>query len=88
VFFPTYQPDPCIPGASYLWGVQYDSGGAIPSLKGKVLVQLSNGSVVEAGRSSNGGRRSSAMTGRPGGIKVVSNSGLKPLKKIIHIQER
>jgi len=90
VFFPTYQPntDPCNPGSSYLWGVKFDSGGAIPALKGKVLVQLSNGSVTEADRSTNGGRRSSSMTGRPGGIKVVSNSGLKPLKKIIHIQER
>ena len=90
VFFPTYQPstDPCNPGSSYLWGVKYDSGGALPSFKGKVLVQLSNGSVTEADHSTNGGRRSSSMTGRPGGIKVVSNGGLKALKKIIHIQER
>ena len=90
VFFPTYQPstDPCNPGSSYLWGVKYDSGGPIPSFKGKVLVQLSSGGVTEADRSTSGGRRSSSMTGRPGGIKVVSNSGLKPLKKIIHIQER
>jgi type IV pilus assembly protein PilY1 len=91
VFFPTYQPsaDPCHPGTSYLWGVRYNSGGppATP-LKGKVLVQLSNGSVVEADRSGRDGRRSSGATGRPGGIKVVTNSGLKALKKIIHIQER
>ena len=90
VFFPTFQPstDPCNPGSSYLWGVKYDSGGAIPAFKGKVLVQLSNGSVTVADSSTSGGRRSSSMTGRPGGIKVVSNGGLKPLKKIIHIQER
>ena len=96
VFFATFQPgtDPCLPGSSYLWGLKYDTGGAIPngSLQGKVLVPLSTGSSQETGLSGNlndkGGRRSAQMTGKPGGVKVVSNSGLKPLKKIIHIQER
>jgi len=95
VFFTTFQPSstPCQTGNSYLWGVRYDSGGEIPggSVQGKVLVQLSTGRVQETGT---GGltvkdkRRGPAMPGMPGGLKIISNSGLKPLKKIIHIQER
>ena len=96
VFFPTFQPstDPCLPGNSYLWGVQYDTGGAITNaaLLGKILTPLSTGAQQETGLSGNltakGGRRSAPMTGRPGGVKIISNSGLRPLKKIIHIQER
>jgi len=95
VFFPTFQPnlDPCL-GDAYLWGVKYDTGGTIPdgSIQGKALIQLSTGSVQENGLTENltdkGDRRGPAMPGKPGGVKVVSNSGLRPLKKIIHIQER
>lgn len=95
VFFTTFQPSstPCQAGNSYLWGVRYDSGGEIPggSVQGKVLVQLSTGRVQETGTGGLTGkdkRRGLAMPGLPGGLKVISNSGLKPLKKIIHIQER
>lgn len=96
VFFATFQPnaDPCL-GDSYLWGVKYDTGGAIPagSIQGKALVQLSTGRVQETGLANGltgqGNRRTPAMTGgKPGGVKVISNSGLRPLKKIVHIQER
>jgi type IV pilus assembly protein PilY1 len=96
VYFTSFEPstDPCIFGGSYLWGVQYDSGGAIAAaMQGKALVQLDTGSMqdtgLSGGLSANQGRRTTVpMTGRPGGLKIVSNSGLKPLKKIIHIQER
>lgn len=97
VFFTTFQPstDLCLFGNSYLWAVRYDTGLAIEDglLQGKVLVQLATGSLQETGLSSGNfdgkyGRRGKAMKGKPGGLKVVSNSGLKPLKKIIHIQER
>jgi type IV pilus assembly protein PilY1 len=96
IFFTTFQPstDPCLPGNSYLWRVGYETGGAVTdgSIQGKVLVPLSTESMQETGLSGSftdkGGRRSAPMAGKPGGIKIISNSGLRPLKKIIHIQER
>ena len=96
VFFPTFQPSysPCRTGNSFLWGVRYDTGGPIPSgwLQGKVLMQLSAGplrEMVPSGLSDKGKRRGTVTAdGKPGGIKIVTNSGLKPLRKIIHIQER
>jgi len=94
VFFTTFQPssDPCQFGNSYIWGVQYDSGGVAAPLQGKALVQLATGGMQGTPLSGNftdkGGRRSAPMTGQPSGAKLVSNSGLKPVKKIIHIQER
>ena len=94
VFFTTFKPpsDVCLQGESYLWGVKYDTGGSVAaSLQGKALVPLSNGSSAEfslTGLTDRGDRRSQAMTGKPGGVKLITNSGLKPLKKILHIQER
>ncbi|HJV65497.1 MAG TPA: pilus assembly protein PilY [Geomonas sp.] len=95
VFFATFQPstDACQFGTSYLWGVSYETAGAIqnPGLHGTALVQLSNGALreIDLGRTFAGGtRRSDGATGLPGGMKIVTNSGLKPLRKIIHIQER
>jgi type IV pilus assembly protein PilY1 len=92
VFFTTFKPSgiPCSQGASYLWRVKYDSGWQT-DLNGKAVVALSNGSSQElplASWSDKDKRRGPQMTGRPGGVKIISNSGLKPLKKIIHIQER
>jgi type IV pilus assembly protein PilY1 len=96
LLFTSFQPskDLCLFGNSFLWGVKYDTGGVIPDglLQGKALVPLSTGGLQETGLSSKltdkGGRRSGPMPGRPRGIKLVSNSGLRPLKKIIHLQER
>ena len=92
VFFTTFKPaiDVCIQGQSYLWGVKYDTGGSV-SLLGKALVPLSNGSSSQFSVSDlteRGDRRSQGVTGKPGGVKLITNSGLKPLKKIIHMQER
>lgn len=92
VYFPSFKPssDPCRQGVSYLWGVRYNSGGS-GALNGKAVVTLSDGSSGElslSGWSDRGGRRSAELSGKPGGAKLVTNSGLKPLKKIIHIQER
>ena len=94
VFFTTFAPplDLCLQGASYLWGVKYDTGGSVPlSLHGKALIPLSNGSSSEVsltGLTDRKGRRSPGTPGKPGGVKLITNSGLKPLKKIIHIQEQ
>jgi len=94
VFFATFKPSgvPCQQGAGYLWRVKYDTGGSGVALSGKAIVPLSNGSGGEVslanGLTGRGGRRSQQLTGTPGGVKLITNSGLKPLKKIIHIQER
>jgi len=95
LLFSTYQPsaDLCSAGSSYLWGVSYDSGGAAAPLQGTALVPLANGTLQETALAgaftAKGGRRTgSGVTGKPAGMKIISNSGLKPLKKIIHIQER
>ena len=93
VSFTSFKPSsvPCQQGASYLWVVKYDSGGSAAFLNGKAIVPLSNGSSAElslANWTDRGGRRGAQMTGKPGGVKLITNSGLKPLKKIIHIQER
>jgi type IV pilus assembly protein PilY1 len=92
LFFTTFQPstDLCQLGSSYLWGVKYDTGGPIPAslINGKALVQMSTGSLEGVDLGGLTGRRSGAMTGKAGGVKVISNGGLRPLKQIIHIQER
>ncbi|GFO70337.1 hypothetical protein GMLC_39160 [Geomonas limicola] len=92
VYFPSFKPasDPCRQGSSYLWGVRYDTAGSAPR-SGKGLVPLSDASTAElslSGWSDRDGRRSEALSGKPGNARLVTNSGLKPLKKIIHIQER
>ncbi|GFO54976.1 hypothetical protein GMSM_19830 [Geomonas sp. Red276] len=94
LFFATFQPntDTCQNGDAYLWGVSYATGGPIPdgSLKGKAMVQLSTGAVGTAELSgfAGGTRRGAKMTGIPGGVKIISNSGLRPVKRILHMKER
>lgn len=93
VLFTTYKPpvDVCLEGVSYLWGVKYNTGGAVSSLNGKALLQLSNGSgsdLMLTGFTDKGKRRSHAMVGKAEKPRLITNSGLRPLKKIIHIQER
>lgn len=94
LFFATFQPntDVCQNGDAYLWGVHYATGGPVPdgSLKGKAMVQLSTGAVgtAELAGFAGGTRRGAKMTGIPGGVKIVSNSGLRPVKRILHMKER
>jgi type IV pilus assembly protein PilY1 len=100
VFFTTFKPtsDVCkFGGDSYVWGTTYDTGGTLPdaALKGKALVQVSTGSFEEvdlkaALTASFNRKMGSAMTGKPPAPPppVISNSDLKPVKRIIHIQER
>uniref|UniRef100_C6E258 Tfp pilus assembly protein tip-associated adhesin PilY1-like protein n=1 Tax=Geobacter sp. (strain M21) TaxID=443144 RepID=C6E258_GEOSM len=96
VFFTTFQPstDPCQFGASSLWRVNYNTGAPAPDglIKGRALVRLATGSLqsldLGGGFNQRDNRRTGGVTGKPGGIRLVSNSGLRPVKKIIHIQER
>ena len=99
VFFTTFMPtaDACkFGGNSYLWATRYDTGLVAPSsaLQGKALLQVSTGSFEEidlgTAFTAQGGRKTAmALTGKPPGDPppIVSNSTLKPVKRIIQIQE-
>lgn len=93
VFFPTFKPplDPCGEGVSYLWGVHYSTGGAVGAILGQAVLPLSNGSAAAvdlAGFTDRAGRRSAPLPGKAVKPRLVTNSGLRPLKRIIHMQER
>lgn len=100
VFFTTFKPSSDIcnyGGNSYMWGVKYDTGGAAPpaSLTGKALIQVSTGAFEEITLSTNltgaGNRKMlDPMTGKPPSDPppVLSNAANKPVKKILHLQEK
>jgi type IV pilus assembly protein PilY1 len=103
IFFTSFQPsaDACsFGGNTYLWALDYRSGGAPQeaALRGKALIQLSTGefndvdiAAVFSSGTARGGRRSlPPSVGKPpgDGFPVVSRSGNKPVKRILHIQER
>jgi len=99
VFFTTFQPnsDVCsYGGGSYIWAVDYKSGG-IPSsraMQGKLLMQVSTGAFAEFNMSSaftgkEGRRTTDAVQGVPPkaqGLSILTNP--KPTKKIMHVQEK
>jgi type IV pilus assembly protein PilY1 len=99
VYFTSFKPttDLCgYGGNSFLWAVNYASGGQAASnaLQGKALIQLSTGEFKEVDLSTaftdKGGRRmATPMTGKPpsDAPPIISSSQNKPLKKILHIQE-
>ena len=100
VFFTSFKPsiDLCsYGGSSYLWGVKYNTGGqaAANALIGKALIQLSTGEFREVDLSAAfttklNRRMDTPMTGKPpsDAPPIISNSQNRPLKKILHIQER
>lgn len=103
VFFTTFMPtgDTCgFGGNSYIWAVTYYTGLQAPvrAMEGKALVQVSTGSFEEidlktafSGANSRQNRRlNTPLTGKPptDAPPIISKSGNKPVKRIIHIQER
>jgi type IV pilus assembly protein PilY1 len=100
VFFTSFKPsnDVCgYGGDSFLWGVKYDTGGqgSSSTMKGKALIQLSTGAFSEIDLSSAftdklNRRMATPMTGKPpsDAPPIISNSQNKPIKKILHIQEK
>lgn len=100
VFFTSFKPtaDACgYGGNSFLWALDYNSGLRPPdsTLIGKALIQLSTGEFKEVDLSQaftdKGNRRMGVpMTGKPPGDAppILSTSGNKPIKRILHIQER
>ncbi len=103
VFYTSFKPtsDICgFGGRSYLWGVKYDTGGALPASAktGKIVMQLSTGSFAEMDLSSaltdKGGRRTGETSDLTFGKSsadpglFMTTAGLNPVKRIVHIQER
>lgn len=100
VYFTTFKPtsDICsFGGSSYMWGVGYKSGLALPSSvkQGKALIQLSTGAfeevnLAEALTEKENRRTAVAMTGKPPSDPppIISKSNLKPVKRILHVEER
>ncbi|MFZ5906502.1 MAG: pilus assembly protein [Nitrospirota bacterium] len=98
VFFTTTKPsgDVCeFGGASHLWAVQFDTGGAVSSnvLRGRALLQVSTGSIEEVSLkeafTERDGRRTPAFqgvppAGTPPGILIPP----KPVDRILHIREK
>ncbi|WP_136526605.1 pilus assembly protein [Geomonas ferrireducens] len=103
VFATTFEPtsDACgFGGNSFLWALGYNTGGrpSDAALSGKALIQLSTGEFKEVDLAQAFGsgatrayrRSATPMTGKPpaDSFPVVSKSANKPVKKILHIQER
>lgn len=104
VFFTTFSPtsDLCgYGGSSYVWAVNYKSGGTAPStaLQGKALLQLSTGEIREIDLASafkdripsgsGGGRRSIGFFGvPPQGQGLSAMVPADPIKRFIFIREK
>ncbi len=102
VYFTTFMPTNNIchfGGNTYIWAFKYDTGYTPPSssLEGKLLIQTSTGAMVEKDLSNIfndpnqlGRKTSEPIVGKPPGDPpaIISKSGLKPVKKILHILER
>jgi type IV pilus assembly protein PilY1 len=103
VFFTTFAPtaDICgYNGNTYLWVLNYETGGSAPSsaFLGTALIQVSTGEIKEAPLATaftdkipTGGTQGRRMYLGPGitskeGFSVITSP--KPVKKILHMQER
>lgn len=89
-------------GVTHVWGVKYNTGGALPSglLKGTALIQVSTGSIEEKGLSDLFKRGSDTNPESPGERQSDAIQGIsspeppqvpvapKPLNRILHIRER
>ena len=103
VFFTTFSPtsDLCgYGGSSYIWAVNYKTGGIAPSaaLQGKALLQLSTGEIkeidlktafTERGVGGSGGRRSVGFFGvPPQGQGLSAIIPANPIKRFIFMKEK
>jgi type IV pilus assembly protein PilY1 len=77
------------------WLVNYGTGGAPApgTLKGKIMIQLSTGAIVVVDLSDissfgRNGRQIDVGTGKPPLPAPPADALRKPVKKILHIQER
>lgn len=98
--FTTFKPtaDICgFGGETLFWLLDYATGAAPPigTLKGKVTIQLSTGAIVvidlsklTSGSFSRGGRQIDVGVGKPPAPPPPADTLKKPVKKVLHIQER
>lgn len=98
--FTTFKPtsDICgFNGETLFWLLNYATGSAPSSgvLKGKITIQLSTGAIVvvdlaklTSGSFSRGGRQIDVGVGKPPAPAPPADTLKKPVKKILHIQER
>jgi type IV pilus assembly protein PilY1 len=96
VYFTTYKPsnDLCsFGGKSFIWALQYNTGGIPSLLSGKALIQVSTGAIEQKDLATAftgaGGRKSAAMEGKPPeaqGLSIIA--GPPPTRKVIHVKER
>lgn len=95
-YFTTFKPynDLCsIGGKTFIWALQYDTGGAPTNLQGTALIQVSTGVIQQMNLSNSFtsmfGRRTGAMEGLPPttqGLNLMSPP--TPAQKILHERER
>jgi type IV pilus assembly protein PilY1 len=99
VCYSTFMPtsDVCkFGGNSFLWCVNYATGGtpSAAGLSGKAIIQVSTGSLEEVSLktalTANDGRKTgTALIGKNSSeFSIISNSGNKPPKKILQLQEK
>jgi type IV pilus assembly protein PilY1 len=98
--FTTFKPtaDICgFGGETMFWLLNYATGAAPPvgTLKGKITIQLSTGAIVVIDLSkltsssfSRGGRQIDVGVGKPPAPPPPADTLKKPVKKVLHIQER
>jgi type IV pilus assembly protein PilY1 len=98
--FTTFKPtaDVCgFGGETLFWLLNYATGAAPPvgTLKGKITIQLSTGAIVVVDLSTltsssfgRGGRQVDVGVGKPPAPPPPADTLKKPVKKVLHIQER
>jgi len=98
--FTTFKPtaDICgFGGETMFWLLNYATGAAPPTgtLKGKVTIQLSTGAIVvidlsklTSGSFARGGRQIDVGVGKPPAPPPPADTLKKPVKRVLHIQER
>jgi type IV pilus assembly protein PilY1 len=95
-YFTTFKPynDLCsIGGKTFIWALQYDTGGAPTNLLGTALIQVSTGVIQQMNLSNSFtsmfGRRTGAMEGLPPttqGLNLMTPP--LPVQKVLHERER
>ena len=99
VFFASYKPynESCsIGGKTFIWAVDYDTGGVPTNISGKALIQVSTGAIEEVdlvsaftGSDSKGGRRSYAVEGVPPSAQGLSLfQSPPPVNRVIYVREK
>lgn len=93
VYFTSYKPynDVCaLGGKTFMWGLVYNTGGAPQNLIGKILLQVSTGSIEEVDKSTAFANRKStvAIEGVPSGEGPTVITQPAAVGRILHIKER